>query len=107
MNEQEKKAWEKLVGTVDKNNPMGLSKAGYAILAADAELKRLREAVEWERERDALKKALESSQAECRGANYLISAIEKLFPNWKSYRDLDDCIRCELDALRAALKEGK
>ena len=34
MNEQERKAWEELVGTVDKNNPMGLSKAGHAILAA-------------------------------------------------------------------------
>ncbi len=37
--------------------------------------------------------ALESAQTKLRGANYLIASIERLFPNWKSYRDLDDCIR--------------
>ncbi len=47
-----------------------------------------------------LEAALESAQTELRGANYLIASIEGLFPDWKSYRDLDDCIRCKLDELQ-------
>jgi hypothetical protein len=49
--------------------------------------------------------ALESAQTELRGANYLIASIEKLFPNWKDFRDLDDCIRCELNE-RDRMREG-
>lgn len=33
-------------------------------------------------------------------ADKMIGEIEKRFPNWKSYRDLVDCIDCTLHALR-------
>lgn len=36
-------------------------------------------------------------------ADQIIGQIEDRFPNWKSYRDLIDCIDCTLHALRAAL----
>ncbi len=32
--------------------------------------------------------------------------LEELFPRWKSFRDLEDCIRCELSELRRRAKEG-
>lgn len=33
-------------------------------------------------------------------ADQIIGQIEELFPNWRSYRDLVDCITCELHELR-------
>lgn len=33
-------------------------------------------------------------------AHQIIGDIEKRFPDWKSYRDLVDCIDCTLHALR-------
>ena len=33
-------------------------------------------------------------------ANQIIGQIEELFPNWRSYRDLLDCIECTLHDLR-------
>lgn len=33
-------------------------------------------------------------------ADQIIIQIEELFPNWRSYRDLVDCITCELHELR-------
>lgn len=33
-------------------------------------------------------------------ADQIIGQIEDLFPNWRSYRDLVDCITCELHELR-------
>jgi hypothetical protein len=33
-------------------------------------------------------------------ADQIISQIEELFPNWRSYRDLVDCIECTLHDLR-------
>jgi hypothetical protein len=33
-------------------------------------------------------------------ADQIISQIEDLFPNWRSYRDLVDCITCEMHELR-------
>lgn len=33
-------------------------------------------------------------------ADQIIAEIEELFPNWRSYRDLVDCITCELHELR-------
>ena len=33
-------------------------------------------------------------------ADQIISQIEQLFPNWRSYRDLVDCIECTLHDLR-------
>lgn len=33
-------------------------------------------------------------------ADQVIGQIEELFPNWRSYRDLVDCITCELHELR-------
>jgi len=41
------------------------------------------------KEAEITRKALDSAQAELRGANYLIASIERLFPNWKLFRDLD------------------
>lgn len=35
-------------------------------------------------------------------AERILSEIEDLFPNWRSYRDLADCVTCEVDALRKA-----
>ena len=47
---------------------------------------------------------------ECTELNGLISTmkvIESLFPNWQSFRNLEDCIRCTLAELRRrAGKEG-
>jgi hypothetical protein len=39
-------------------------------------------------------------------ADQIISQIEELFPNWRAYRDLVDCITCELHELRQRA-EGK
>jgi hypothetical protein len=57
--------------------------------------------------------AFADADSSLRCAEMILSDIESHFPNWKSYRNLDDCIRCELAELRrragtdAALKGGK
>lgn len=43
---------------------------------------------------------LEEVRREKRAADQIVGQIEELFPNWKSYRDLVDCITSELHELR-------
>lgn len=37
-------------------------------------------------------------------ADQIIAQIENLFPDWRSYRDLVDCIECTLHALKGAAR---
>jgi hypothetical protein len=37
-------------------------------------------------------------------ADDLVAQVEQRFPNWKSYRDLLDCIDCTLHQLRAEVR---
>lgn len=40
-------------------------------------------------------------------ADQIVGQIEELFPNWRSYRDLVDCITCELHELRKRAEGGR
>jgi hypothetical protein len=40
-------------------------------------------------------------------ADQIIGQIEELFPNWRSYRDIVDCITCELHELRKRAEGGR
>lgn len=40
-------------------------------------------------------------------ADQIIGQIEELFPNWRAYRDLVDCITCELHELRQRAEAGR
>ena len=42
---------------------------------------------------------------ELEGADAMVRAIEEVFPNWKNFRDLTECIRFELDELARAGQE--
>lgn len=43
---------------------------------------------------------VEPEQPVAAPADQIIGQIEGLFPNWRSYRDLVDCIECTLHELR-------
>jgi hypothetical protein len=47
-------------------------------------------------ERDRLREENER----LRGADQIVDKIEALFPDWRAYRDLVDCIECTLYRLR-------
>ncbi|SCB30741.1 hypothetical protein [Rhizobium lusitanum] len=44
--------------------------------------------------------ALRAENSNAHPANQIIGQIEELFPDWRSYRDLIDCIECTLHELR-------
>lgn len=47
-----------------------------------------------------LREDIDALKVRVREAERLISKIEERFPNWTAYRDLLDCIDCEIHRLK-------
>jgi hypothetical protein len=51
-----------------------------------------------------LREVIDALRAELAGANAMISAIERLVPDWKNYRDLAAAAQATIENLRAEIK---